>query len=912
MEFQSPIKEPRNLPHDADMRRDDRPPVFDDLRREDGPPRGTPLDRKRDFDRRDRTRAAERPQEDVHTYKESDKPSHRGIDRPKDDRLPLRGQDKPPHVRGRDFDEPGRPSLLGPGPGPRIRPEQDTVQNRAPVMNYDIDHRKPPQLERGPPLTDRRPPEIEAVRSPADRPVDERPSLLGPGPANLREKEVPEKKLESLLSKTEPISKVSEKHDAVVKPIAKKIENSALSVGAMLESLRSEHTPENSQDVPDKISKVDVKPKKEEMPITKNPPKPAVEDTPVPKLVPKPVYDHNKDDRWIMPGGRRMMDGPLSIFPEGTEEIVMNGQPFPIELGGPKCMIVYKGEKLEVFIDSTRRMLHINGNIVYKVSDPVKEVSWGPGPNNIAQVFYHGKPRNLWIDGFLYTLRIDAPPKIIKFRDKDYTILIDGRDGMILINKKEVGSYGGKPRIEKIDGERVELRFTPPPKSIGIDGEQCLIRLDRKIPFIIMKDVARGIRFDGPPREVIINNQKYFIPTDRAVECRVDNIFHMVAFGGPSHEIIIDGVWYELLFNGPPREITAGNHKLLVGLPTPPPDVKILDPIENQKLKDSDIDIKSSDRDRKGRNKRGHSGRSSPPLGQRGSQQTPVSILDLNVPKPPGLKKDMNNDRRRGSPLNEERPRSPVRHRDRRRRSPHRERRSPDRRGRRSPILKDDRGRGSPINDEANNNGRKQMTPFGPGQQGPNPQINPVGPNQPFPQRPNQPFPPNQQFPGPNQPPFQQGPNQRFPSGPNQMPFPVGPNQPFQPGPNQQFPPGPNQQFPQGPNQPMQQFPPGPRPPMQQDEGSQGPHPMFIPGPNQQFPPGPNVQGQPMQPIPPMQNMPVLSQPMPIMSRPPMPVLNQPMPAMSQSMPIPEQSIPGQTIPFIPPVSMMNQPLMAG
>ena len=56
---------------------------------------------------------------------------------------------------------------------------------------------------------------------------------------------------------------------------------------------------------------------------------------------------------------------------------------------------------------------------------------------------------------------------------------------------------------------------------------------------------------------------------------------------------------------------------------------------------------------------------------EKGSQQTPVSILDLNVPKTPGLTEDMNNDRRRGSPLNEERPRSPVRHRDRRRRSPH-------------------------------------------------------------------------------------------------------------------------------------------------------------------------------------------------------------------------------------------------
>jgi hypothetical protein len=58
------------------MRRDDHSPVFDDLRRED------------------RTRATERPQEAVHTYRESDRTSHRGTDRPKDDRLP-----KPPGLK---------------------------------------------------------------------------------------------------------------------------------------------------------------------------------------------------------------------------------------------------------------------------------------------------------------------------------------------------------------------------------------------------------------------------------------------------------------------------------------------------------------------------------------------------------------------------------------------------------------------------------------------------------------------------------------------------------------------------------------------------------------------------------------------------------------------------------------------
>ena len=91
MEFQSPIKEHRNLHHDADMRRDDHSPVFDDLRRED------------------RTRATERPQEAVHTYRESDRTSHRGRDRPKDDRLP-----KPPGLKKDMNNGPNQQFPLGP------------------------------------------------------------------------------------------------------------------------------------------------------------------------------------------------------------------------------------------------------------------------------------------------------------------------------------------------------------------------------------------------------------------------------------------------------------------------------------------------------------------------------------------------------------------------------------------------------------------------------------------------------------------------------------------------------------------------------------------------------------------------------------------------------------------------------
>lgn len=845
----------------------------------------------------------------------------RGLDRPKDDRGPR--------------EEPVRPSLLGPGPGPRLNKEPDVtgsdrdrpIPGPDPAMNFDVDLRKPTQMDRGP-LIDRRP-DVEVGRSPVDRPKEVKPSLLGPGPVILKEKEPP------IVPKLDPVKRDVEKKEKVFKPKEKKKEGAGLAVGAMLEMLRSENSPDNSQDapmpkpvVPDAL-KAPAKENREQKthrgsqkeerrskshrehgrneshrderrrdrprddrrrdrdaardenrkdvsrdenrkdtPRDENRREPP-RDERVPRLVPKPIYDPDRDDRWMMPGGVRIKDGVLNIFPDGTEEIVVNGQPHHYRMGGPKRIIPFKGDQLEAFIEQTRRTLLINGTAVYKVADPVKEVFWGPGPNQRAQVFYHGNPRNMWIDGFLYNLRIDAPPKIIRFRDKEHTVLIDGRDGMLLIDKKEYGTYGGKPRFVRLDDERVEMRFTPPPKNIVIDGLQCQIRLDRKIPFIVMDGVARGIRFDGPPRDVIINGQKFLIPTDRAVEVCIDGIFHMVAFGGPSHEIIIDGNWYELQFNGPPREITVGNQRLLVGLPCPPPDVKILDPIENQSLKEPDVEKSGGKRDKR----HGSDDRNSPSFGQK----KPVSILDLDIAKPPGLK---NKDRLKGSPLYDERSRSPDSHKDRRRRSPHR-RHSPDRRG------------GSPqINDQFNGPSMNQTgppqprPPFIPGQP-----FNQGGPNQPFQHGPNQPFPPNQQFPGPNQPPFSSGPNQRFPLGPNQPPFMPGPNQPFPSGPNQIFPPGQNQQMP-GPGA-MPPFQMGPRP-MMQDEGSQGPHPMFQQGP----------QGQPLQSMPGMP--PNMSQSMPMPG--------QPMPIQGPPVSVAGQLLPGQ--PMMPPgsvpISVMNQPINPG
>ena len=80
----------------------------------------------------------------------------------------------------------------------------------------------------------------------------------------------------------------------------------------------------------------------------------------------------------------------------------------------------------------------------------------------------------------------------------------------------------------------------------------------------------------GPPREVVINNQVFNIHTDKAVKVKVGNKLHYIALGGPCHELIIDGKWFEMKFDMPPKEINIGNKVLMVHLPGKPPEVKIL------------------------------------------------------------------------------------------------------------------------------------------------------------------------------------------------------------------------------------------------------------------------------------------------------------------------------------------------
>ncbi|OWF46603.1 uncharacterized protein LOC110455499 isoform X2 [Mizuhopecten yessoensis] len=262
--------------------------------------------------------------------------------------------------------------------------------------------------------------------------------------------------------------------------------------------------------------------------------------------------------------------------PEENEEFVIDGRPYGIAVGQPARKIRVAGRTIEVFADPNERAIRVDGVIVYRFGDMVRDVKLGRLNHKI---FYHGLPRFIWIDGIMRELRVDAPPKILSIKDKEHTMRIDGRDLMILVDNKEMGVVGGPPRYVFIDNNRCEFRFDPPPRKILIDGTMSELKLDRAIPCVVINNKKRGIRFDGPPREIIVDNINYVVPVDDCVKIRINNRPHYLAFGGPAHEVILDGKWFEVKFGGPAKEISLGNRVIHVRLEGPPPEVKILNEI---------------------------------------------------------------------------------------------------------------------------------------------------------------------------------------------------------------------------------------------------------------------------------------------------------------------------------------------
>ena len=266
-----------------------------------------------------------------------------------------------------------------------------------------------------------------------------------------------------------------------------------------------------------------------------------------------------------------------SMGPEVNEEVVLGTRNFAIKLGDRPRSIKFFQDMVEVYADPTKRGIVVDGNLLYKFGERVKDVDIR---GRSVKIFYHGKPVNLWIDGQNFEVRVDAPPRNIEVNGKTHKIQIDGRDMMILIDKSEKGRYGGPPRFIYIDDDRMELRFDPPPRHILIDGKLCELMLGMKRPCVNIEGRLHGIRFDGPPRDIVIDDQVFQIHADKAVKIKAANRFYFISLGGPCHELIIDGKWYEMKFDEPPKEINVGSRILRVHIPGKPPEVKILPPIE--------------------------------------------------------------------------------------------------------------------------------------------------------------------------------------------------------------------------------------------------------------------------------------------------------------------------------------------
>ena len=290
---------------------------------------------------------------------------------------------------------------------------------------------------------------------------------------------------------------------------------------------------------------------------------------PRPSLPPGPhepshIADPMADPRWAPMRG--LLDS------DGTEELVIDGKPFELRMGTSRKLRIH-GMVMDVAVDLKERGIRINSQLVYKLGEPIKEV---PIADRTVRLYYHGLPKPIWIDGQQYEMRLDAPPRNVITDGVRRGFQIDGRDMMILVDRLEKGRYGGPPRKIRIGGHNHEIAFQAPPRRILIDGKSCELKLDSKIPFVIIDNKPHGIRFDGEPRTVFINDIHFTIPVDRAERIKIGQRPTYIAFGGPAHEIIIDGKWFEVKFDNIPKDIHLGNRHFMIRLPGPLPRVKIL------------------------------------------------------------------------------------------------------------------------------------------------------------------------------------------------------------------------------------------------------------------------------------------------------------------------------------------------
>jgi hypothetical protein len=258
-------------------------------------------------------------------------------------------------------------------------------------------------------------------------------------------------------------------------------------------------------------------------------------------------------------------------------EVIFNDRSWSLPTDGRfrAVKLPYKGTgRVKVLVDLQRRELYIDEVCFYRLNQPKRIV-------NIrgfeVEVGFQGPRRRLWIDGYQFDVRDDAPPEPVLIDGSTHELAINGLTKRVIIDGHDICPCDpAEPQRAMIAFKEHEFLFAPPPREILIDGKLCSLEFAGDFPAVNMSGKLYGICFDGPPRDIIINGQPWSVAMDRPRKIHIGQRPYHIGFGGPGYELIIDDEWYELKFGGEEKVITVGNKKVALQLPGAPPEVKIL------------------------------------------------------------------------------------------------------------------------------------------------------------------------------------------------------------------------------------------------------------------------------------------------------------------------------------------------
>ncbi|CAF0808140.1 unnamed protein product [Didymodactylos carnosus] len=262
--------------------------------------------------------------------------------------------------------------------------------------------------------------------------------------------------------------------------------------------------------------------------------------------------------------------------------IEIDGKTYGVRVNHSHCITLY-GQKYDFYCDLSSKQIRINNKHVFTMGDKEHRIKLPDSGGRDILMMYMGRQVDVWLDSYPYELRTDTPPKYLNVNNRNIRIQIDSSKNEIYINERYVANLDDQPRLIQVTHQdnsttQHEIRFTPPPKTIMIDGQPKTMRYDLKFPCIEIDGKFFGIRFTGPPREIYVDNTAHRVPFDSSsTRIHLGKRAHEIAWGGPGFEVIIDGRPYEIHFDQLPREIYIGGRPHFISIHGQPPEVKILD-----------------------------------------------------------------------------------------------------------------------------------------------------------------------------------------------------------------------------------------------------------------------------------------------------------------------------------------------